>query len=115
MSDHGKFNSGLWQCESCGAWLDQSEPAGSWRWTGRAWEHGGHSDAPQAGHFPARHFATVGDAVKANTRDALSALSACVVAMRRWGADEDGIPEDAWPAYIAAREIMDATVKDAAR
>ena len=45
----------------------------------------------------------------------IEALRGCVREMERWGADEDGIPEDAWPAYIAAREIMDATVKDAAR
>ena len=98
------LTSPLWRCEWCGKWIDRSDAG--WRWNGTAWEHGGHSNAPQAGHFPARHFATIGDAIKANTRDALSALSACVVAMRRWGADEDGVPEDAGDAIDAAERVL---------
>ena len=82
MSTHGKFNSGLWQCEACGAWLDPSDAVpGSWRWTGAAWEHGGHANMPpQAGHFPARFFASIADAIAHATatltaeRDALRAI-----------------------------------------
>lgn len=55
------FSSPLWRCEKCGAW--SGDGGASWRWTGAAWEHGGHDDAPQAGHFPARYFTTVADAV----------------------------------------------------
>lgn len=56
-----RFTSPLWRCEKCGAW--SGDGGASWRWTGTAWEHGGHDDAPQAGHFPARRFDTVAEAV----------------------------------------------------
>jgi len=107
------LTSPLWRCEWCGKWIDRSDAG--WRWNGTAWEHGGHSNAPQAGHFPARRFGTVAEALAFERAPMIEALRGCVREMERWGADEDGIPEDAWPAYIAAREIMDATVKDAAR
>lgn len=93
------LTSPLWRCSACAKWIDHSDT--SWRWTGRAWEHG-HG---QSGCFKARMFASVSEAFGSHA-DALSALSACVVAMRRWGADEDGVPEDAGDAIDAAERVL---------
>ncbi len=79
MGNEEMFTSPLWQCARCGAWVSHGDDGGAWRWTGTAWEHSGHSDLPpQAGHFPARHFATVADAIAhatATDADRVAALT----------------------------------------
>jgi len=89
VSTHGKFNSGLWQCEACGAWLDSSDAVpGSWHWTGTAWEHGGHANMPpQAGHFPARFFATIADAIAHATASVTAERDAALAAVDAVRAD----------------------------
>jgi len=119
VSDREKFSSMLWQCEACGAWLDHSEAGGAWRWTGKAWEHSGHANMPpQAGHFPARHFTSVADAITHATasitaqRDAALALVAEFTQGRKVPptdaeldaveADDGGwlaMPDDTWNLY----------------
>lgn len=103
--DEQAFTSPLWQCEACGAWIDAS--AGTWRWTGTAWEHGGHDGPmPQAGHFPARRFATVAEAVAAQESSVRRALAACADAMGAWVARGDGVPFDAWQVLTKARAAL---------
>lgn len=103
--DEQAFTSPLWQCEACGAWIDAS--AGTWRWTGAAWEHGGHDNMPsQAGHFPARRFATVAEAVAAQESSARRALAACVGAMEAWLARDAGAPVDAGQVLAKARASL---------
>lgn len=71
MSTHGNPSSDLWQCEACGAWLDPSHAVpGSWRWTGTAWEHGGHSDALQAAQRRAFDAWTAAQKALDDARDA---------------------------------------------
>lgn len=72
-----------------GAWLDSSDAVpGSWHWTGAAWEHGGHANMPpQAGHFPARHFASVADAITHATASVTAERDAALAAVDAVRAD----------------------------
>lgn len=85
----------LWECENCGERAINGN--------GRA------RTARDDERFHACERLTVSVAKRAarvtmhNTEAALAAL---LVGVRRWAADEDGVPYEMWPAYVAACDAL---------
>jgi len=95
-----KTNVELWECDNCG---ERAINGNGRDWTARRDERF-HACAGLTGALtpqPASHLA-----IDTTVTVPASSLVALLYGVRRWAADEDGVPEEMWDAYVAAHEAL---------
>ncbi len=90
MTTMGHEMRGVWSCSACAERSIGGRGGTAWRWAGDRWQHHCEGVHPQAGAFDAR---------RVELDSPREALLACIDAMLRWGAEQDGIPSEAWDAF----------------
>ena len=90
----------LWECDNCGERAINGKGVG---WTATRDER-----LHACAGLPARISPQGASRLAINTTLTVpaSALADLLAGVRRWAADEDGVPEEMWPAYVAACEAL---------
>jgi len=90
----------LWECDNCGA-RSINGKGGEWAERG---DERFHACAGLAGALTPQTASRL--AITTTVTVPAASLVELLYGVRRWAADEDGVPDEMWPAYLAAHEAL---------